>query len=65
MRFSPYAHPDGAKLLSAVQGVDKRLILAASQPPSLNLRDPSLSPEEMLHEGVRIMEKVMKNLARN
>lgn len=65
MRFSPYAHPDGAKLLSAVQGVDKRLILSASQPPSLNLRDPSLSPEEMLHEGVRIMEKVMKNLARN
>ena len=64
MRFSPYAHPDGAKLLAALQGADKRLVFSATQPPSLNLRAPGLTPEDMLHEAVRAMEKVMNNLSR-
>ena len=63
MRFSPYAKPDGARLLAAVQGVDKRLVFSAAQPPSLVLRAPSLSAEDMLHESVRVMEKVIKNMA--
>ena len=68
MRFSGFAHPDGPKLLAAISGIDKRLLFSAQQPPSILLRDGRLNQEEMLHEGVRVMEKVvarMQELGRN
>lgn len=62
LRFSTYARPDGKKLLASVVGLDKRFILSAQQPPSLILRDERMTTEEILHEGVRIMEKVCVRL---
>lgn len=58
MKMIPAAAPDPLKLYAALEKADKRLLLSATKEPSVLFRDPKLSPEKLLSECVKVMEKV-------
>ena len=60
MKLVPAAAPDPGKLYQALVDTDKRLLLSAAREPAILLRDPRLTPVEMLAQAVGIMEKVEK-----
>ena len=60
MKLVPAAAPDPGKLYQALMDTDKRLLLSAAREPAILLRDPRLTPVEMLAQAVGIMEKVEK-----
>ena len=62
LRMIPAAAPDPMKLYAALEKVDKRLLLSATKDPSILFRDPKLSPEKLLSQAVKVMEKVAKEL---
>jgi transcription-repair coupling factor (superfamily II helicase) len=62
MKFSPHARVDGARLVQALHGADKRLSLAARQPPSLVLRGAPPDATAMLADAVRVMETLVERI---
>lgn len=63
MRMTPAAAPEPMKLYAALEQADKRLLLSATKDPSILFRDPKLSPEKLLSQAVKAMEKVAQLLA--
>ncbi|MBR2053889.1 MAG: transcription-repair coupling factor [Clostridia bacterium] len=63
MRMTPAAAPEPMKLYAALEQADKRLLLSATKDPSILFRDPKLSPEKLLSQAVKAMERVAQLLA--
>jgi len=62
MRFDDHYAPDPLKLLEGIMTTDPRLGLAATKPAALQLKDGRLEQEEMLREGVKVLEKLINNM---
>jgi len=59
LRFNEAYAPDPMLLLDGILKTDLRLTLAATKPPSLQLKDGRLTQEQMLREGVKVLEKLV------
>ena len=62
MRFDDHYAPDPMKLLQGMMQTDSRLGLAATKPAALQLKDGRLEQEQMLREGVKVLEKLIDNM---
>ncbi|MBQ8536621.1 MAG: hypothetical protein IJ461_04370, partial [Clostridia bacterium] len=57
--------PDPLKLLEGIMLTDPRLGLAATKPAALQLKDGRLDQEQMLREGVKVLEKLIQNIEKS
>ncbi len=62
MRFDENYAPDPLKLLNAILKTDPRLTLSATKPPSLLLKDPKKTQEELLKEAIKLLEKLLEEV---
>ena len=60
--FAANAQLDGAKLFSAVMGLDKRFSLKNHPSAMLSLQDRSKTAEDLLRIGLRIMERLQARM---
>ena len=62
MRLDERYVPDPMLLLTAMEDTDKRLSLSSKKPTSLLLVVPRLQERDMLHEGVKVMKKLVARM---
>ena len=57
-RLDAHADIDPAKLYSALEQTDNRLLLSASKEPAILFRDAKMNAEQLLRAAVPVLERV-------
>ena len=62
MKLDEYHVPDAMLLLQAMQDTDHRLMLTATKPYAILLKDATLEDRNLLPEGLKVVRKLVKRL---
>ena len=62
MKLDEHHVPDAMLLLQAMQDTDHRLMLTATKPYAILLKDSALSDQNLLPEGLKVIRKLVKRL---